>query len=168
MARAVTADTAATDAPDARERWSPARRYLVISGVFLVILAAVGFAYSRAFPTESGAVDEGARKVFGLLLTNGWHNLAGLLSGIVALGFALRPEWARTGALLKGLFYVGVTTSLLAVDARETLLASNWADQIIHASLAIGGLATGLASPRAARRSPPRTERRIDGAILSG
>jgi hypothetical protein len=135
------------------EPWSPARRYLVISGVFLLALAAVGFAYSRSFPTSPDAVAGGTREILGVLLTNGWHNLAGLLSGVVALGFAIRPEWARTGALVKGVFYVGVTTSLLITDARTLLLGSNWADQIIHASLAVGGLATGLATPR-----PRRTE----------
>jgi hypothetical protein len=131
------------------ERWSPARWYLVISGVFLLALAAVGFAYSRSFPTSPDAVAEGTREALGVLFTNGWHNLASVLSGVVALGFALRPEWARTGALVKGVFYVGVTTSLLLVDAKTFLLASNWADQIIHASLAVGGIATGLATPRA-------------------
>lgn len=74
-------------------------------------------------------------------------NLAGVLSGVVALGFAIRPEWARAGALLKGAFYVAVTTSLLVVDARTLWLGSNWADQTIHASLAVGGIATGLATP---------------------
>lgn len=152
MARTMTAETA----PGASEagRWSPARWYLVISGVLLLILAAVGFAYSRAFPTDPDAVAEGTAKALGILLTNGWHNLAGLLSGIVALGFALRPGWARTGALVKGWFYVGVTTSLLAVNAETFLLGSNWADQLIHASLAVGGLAAGLLTPRA-RRTPP-------------
>ena len=127
------------------QRWSPARLYLVSSGVLLLGLAAVGFLYSASFPTDPSAVPGGARKVFGVLLTNGWHNLAGLLSGVVALGFALRPGWARTGALLKGAFYVAVTTSLLVLDG-ETVLASNWADQIVHASLAVGGVATGLAT----------------------
>lgn len=129
------------------ERWSPARLYLVISGIVLLALAITGFAYSRSFPTDPDAVAEGAREAFGVLLTNGWHNLAGLLSGVVALGFAIRPAWARTGALVKGAFYVAVTTSLLVLDGK-TVLASNWADQIIHASLAVGGIATGLATPR--------------------
>ncbi|MEX2459493.1 MAG: DUF4383 domain-containing protein [Actinomycetota bacterium] len=133
------------------QRWSPARIYLVVSGVFLLLLAGAGFLVNRDFPTSPSEVAGGSSLVGGLLLTNGWHNLAGLLSGLIALGFAVRPEWARTGALFKGLFYVGVTSSLLITDARNVLLASNWADQIVHASLAVGGLATGLATPRPGR-----------------
>ncbi len=145
---ASASEAAGTGTNASVDQWSPARLYLVISGIFLLALAAVGFAYSRAFPTSPGEVAEGAREVFGVFLTNGWHNLAGLLSAVVAFGFAVRPEWARTGALVKGLFYVGVTSSLLIVDAELVLLGSNWADQIVHASLAIGGLATGLATRR--------------------
>ncbi|MDQ4143146.1 MAG: DUF4383 domain-containing protein [Actinomycetota bacterium] len=69
--------------------WSPARIYLVGSGILLVALAAVGFAVNTSFPTDAGQVSSTSDHVFGVLETNGWHNLAGLVSGLVALGFGL-------------------------------------------------------------------------------
>lgn len=129
-------------------QWSPARIYLVGSGVFLVALAAVGFAVNTSFPTEADQVGTTSDHVFGVLETNGWHNLAGLVSGIVALGFGMRPEWARAGALVKGTAYVVIASSI-AIDGGDGFwIASNAADQVVHASLAIGGLATGVMTPR--------------------
>ena len=125
--------------------WSPARVYLVGSGIFLLVVAAAGFALNTTFPigaaeTESAESDH----IFGILETNGWHNLAGLISGVVALGFALKPEWARAGALLKGAFYVVVTSGIALWGGETFWIASNAADQVVHASLAVGGLATGF------------------------
>jgi hypothetical protein len=106
-----------------------------------------GLALDRSFPTSPGAVDSaGSGWLFGVLQTNGWHSVAALASGAVALGFATRPEWARLGAMVKGLFYVAVTTSLFITEPSTFLLVSNVGDQIVHASLAIGGIATALAT----------------------
>ena len=131
------------------QKWSPARIYLVASGVFLLILAAAGFMVNRTFPIgveEFGHAKSG--HVFGLLETNGWHNLAGLISGVVALGFAMKAEWARFGALLKGFFYVVVTTSIALWGGETFWIASNGPDQVIHGSLAVGGLLTGWLTPK--------------------
>ena len=123
-------------------QWSPARVYLVASGVILLVLAAAGFAVNTTFPTRSSEVHATSDHIFGILETNGWHNLAGLLSGMVALAFAVRPGWARTGALVKGVFYVIVTVGIAIEGGPDAWIASNTADQVVHASLAIGGLAT--------------------------
>ena len=127
--------------------WSPARVYLVASGVFLVVAAAVGFGLSTSFPSSAGAVDSGPH-IFGIFETNGWHNLAALISGAISLGFAARPEWARLGALVKGTMYVGVTTSIAVWGPETFLLASNAADQVVHGTLGVAGLAAWLATPR--------------------
>lgn len=129
-------------------QWSPARIYLVASGVILLVLAAAGFAINTTFPTRASEVHATSDHVFGILETNGWHNLAGLLSGIVALGFALRPEWSRLGALVKGIFYVVVTIGIAIEGGPDAWIASNTADQVVHASLAIGGLASAALTPR--------------------
>ncbi len=129
-------------------QWSPARIYLVGSGIFLVVLAAAGFAVNTSFPTDAGQVSTTSDHVFGVLETNGWHNLAGLVSGVVALGFGLGPEWARIGALVKGTAYVVITSSIAIDGGDGFLIASNAADQVVHASLAIGGLATAAMIPR--------------------
>lgn len=137
----------ATDRATTVERWSPARIYLVSSGIFLLVIAAIGYALDQSFPTSPDAVGQ-SRWVFGLFETNGWHTTAGLISGFVALGFALRPEWAWAGAMAKGLFYVGVTTSLFLVAPSTFLLISNNADQVVHASLAVGGIGSALLTKR--------------------
>ena len=130
------------------EAWSPARVYLVVSGILLVVLAAAGFAVNAEFPTEAGRVAPTSGHIFGILETNGWHNLAGVLSAVVAFGFAARPEWSRTGALVKGVFYVGVTSTIAIFGGETFWIAANTADQVIHASLAAGGLATAALTPR--------------------
>lgn len=133
------------------QEWSPARIYLVASGVFLLIIGAAGLALNQSFPTSPGAVDSaGSSWLFGVFQTNGWHSVAAVASGAVALGFAARAEWARLGAMAKGVFYVAVTTSLFITEPSRFLLVSNIGDQIVHASLAIAGIATALATRRSA------------------
>jgi hypothetical protein len=134
--------------------WSPARIYCAGSGVFLLMLAAGGFTIGGSFPTSSGAVVEDGH-IFGIFETNGWHNLAGLLSGAAALGFGLRPEWSRLGALVKGYFYVVVTVSVALWGGETFLIASNTADQIIHGSMAVLGLLAGyLTAPETSAGRP--------------
>ena len=110
----------------------------------------MGFAINSAFPigaAEFGTA--GSDHIFGIFETNGWHNLAGLISGLIALGFATRPEWARLGALFKGVLYVAITTSLAIWGSETFWIASNTADQVLHGTLAILGIVSGLATPRA-------------------
>jgi hypothetical protein len=132
--------------------WSPARVYLVASGLVLVLSAVVGFGVNSAFPQTSGDVHAaGSGHIFGVFETNGWHNLSALISGAIAFGFALRPEWARTGAFVKGAMYVAVTAAIALWGPETFRIASNGADQIVHGTLGITGLAAGAATPR--RRS---------------
>ena len=147
---------AAVSAPDGGvAAWSPARIYLVASGAFLLVLAAAGFAVNTAFPSDASRVTDAASDhIFGIFETNGWHNLAGLISGLVALTFCIRPEWARLGALVKGFGYVLVTTSIAIWGGETFLIASNAADQIVHGSLAVGGIVTGLLTPPRKRSAP--------------
>jgi hypothetical protein len=137
-------------------RWSPARIYLVVSGVFLIVSTAIGFGVDSSFPGSADAVraaDHG--NIYGLFATNGWHNLSGMISGLVALGFAVRPEWARTGALFKGFLYVAVTLSVAIWGGETFRIATNAADQVVHASLAVTGLAAGFATRPVEQRSRP-------------
>ncbi len=142
--------------PAAIPEWSPARLYLVVSGVFLLVVAAAGFTIERSFPLSvSEFRAQESAHILGVLETNGWHNLAAVFSGSLALAFALRPEWARAGALFKGALYVAVTASL-AIWGEETFrVATNLADQLVHASLALGGLITGVLTPRSGLDRPP-------------
>ncbi len=139
---------------EAAQDWSPARIYLVASGIFLLIVGVAGLALNRSFPTSPEAVESaGSAWLFGVLQTNGWHSVAALVSGGVALAFAVKAEWARMGAIVKGLFYISVTTSLFITSPSTFLLVSNAGDQIVHASLAIGGIATAWATRPAPDRA---------------
>lgn len=141
----------ATEAARARpalgSSWSPARWYLVVSGIGLLLLGGIGFALNASFPTSSAEFGDSAH-LFGVFETNGWHNAAALASGVIALGFAADERWARLGAFVKGALYVVVTTALFLTEPGTFLVASNTADQVLHASLAVGGIAMGLATPR--------------------
>lgn len=151
--------TASEPRPRETATWSPARVYLVASGVLLVLAAVVGFGVNSAFPATSDEVGSaGSGHILGIFETNGWHNLNAVISGAIALGFAVRPEWARTGAFFKGAMYVAVTVSIALWGPETFRIASNTADQIVHAALGVTGLAAGFATPRSdKRRSPVRT-----------
>ena len=135
--------------------WSPARFYLVFTGVFLVTSGIVGLAINRNFATGPGALaGPGATAdIYGVFATNGWHSVAAIASGLLSLAFAHREEWARTGAFVKGAMYVGVTAGIAVWGAEAFNIASNTADQVAHATLAILGIAAGLATPRRATAS---------------
>ena len=135
---------------------SPARIYLIASGIFLVLAAVGGFIVDASFPIGSGEVRQaGSGHLFGVFETNGWHSLAALLSGAVALAFAANPQWARLGALVKGWFYVGVTLSIMVFGAETFWIASNTADQVVHATLGVVGVVTGYSTARADRVVSP-------------
>lgn len=135
------------------QAWSPARVYLLISGVYLVFIGAVGFIYSSSFAI--GADAEESSHIFGIFETNGWHNLAGLLGGLGALAFALRPETTRLGALLLGVAYIVITVALAIWEPSTFSIASNGADQVVHALLAVGGVASAFATRSAANSHAP-------------
>lgn len=128
--------------------WSPARIYLVATGVVLVLVALLGFGVDRSFPATPAEVDSaGSGHILGIFETNGWHNLSSLVSGVISLGFATKPRWARTGAFVKGFMYVAVTISIAVFGAETFKIASNTADQIAHATFGVAGLAAALATP---------------------
>lgn len=139
--------TAEPGATGMRHSRTPGRLYLVVSGSLLVAIGAAGFAVDTSFPTAAGEVERlGSGHLFGILETNGWHNVAGLASGVVAFAFAARPQWARLGALLQGSLYIAVTAAVAIWGGETFWIASNMADQVVHSLLAVGGLASGLAT----------------------
>ena len=141
--------TASEARPREKATWSPARVYLVASGAVLVLAAVVGFGVNSAFPATSGEVGSaGSGHILGIFETNGWHNLNALISGAIALGFAVKPQWARAGAFFKGVMYVAVTVSIAVWGPETFRIVSNTADQVAHATLGVTGLAAGLATPR--------------------
>jgi hypothetical protein len=134
-------------------RWSPARIYLLVSGVYLAVLGGVGFLYNHSFPTGARAMHHASTAhIFGTFETNGWHNLAGLLFGVIALAFVTRPERARLGALAVGVPNAFVFITFAVADPKTFWIASNGADNVVHAVLGFGGILAALAT------RPPKEE----------
>ena len=133
------------------ERWSPARIFMLVAVVVHVPLGIVGLIEDQSFPIGATAAERaGSGLAFGLFETNGWHSLAALVIAIIAVYFTVYPRRARDAALAIGLFHVGVVVSLILWDPSTFWLASNAADQVVHASTAIGGIASALLTrPRA-------------------
>jgi hypothetical protein len=130
--------------------WSPARWYLLAVAVSHVPLGVIGLVVDRSFPIGAEAAREAAsHRVFGVLETNGWHSLGALALGVLAASILVAaPERARRVALLIGVFNLGLLLSLIAWDPRTFWIASNGTDQIIHSATALGGIVTGLLTPR--------------------
>ena len=142
------------------ERWTPARIFMVISTLYHLPLGIGGLIYDQTFPVGAAAAERaGSELVFGIFETNGWHSLLALLLGVVSVYYTIRPRGARETALVIGVVHVGVFASLIVWEPSTFWLASNFADQVIHAGTAIGGISSALLTNRDAptRRSPARS-----------
>ena len=130
--------------------WTPARIFLAASTVYHLVLAIPGLAMDQSFPVGAEAAARAeSEHVFGIFESNGWHSLAGLLFGVVSLYFVLRPQRARAAALGIGLSQLGVVVAFALVPPETFWFASNGADQVIHATTAIGGIGAALLTRRA-------------------
>ena len=133
--------------PDARRRWSAARSYLLLAGGFLLTIGVAGFAVGPGLPTSPAGVHDGHGHLFGVLATNGWHNLAALGVALPALATAFaRPGLAAPVALAVGASHAVVFVAFAIWDPSRFLMAVNGADQVMHAALAGLGVASAVVS----------------------
>ena len=132
-----------------------AQLFCLVVGATLVLAGIIGFFYESAFSSDVGVRDA----VFGILDVNGWHNVVHLLTGVVSLWFAFRPEaMARMWALAFGLVYVAVAVWGFAIGDGESILSIipvNTEDNVLHAILGVAGVATYALT--AARTPHPHT-----------
>jgi hypothetical protein len=134
-----------TATPASTIPWTPARWFLLVFAIVHLPLGIAGLVVDRSFPLGAGATSAGdPGHVFGVFETNGWHSLGALLLGVLAAAVIIRPGRERPVALAIGALHVWLVLSLILWDPSNFLIASNDADQIVHASSAIGGLASGL------------------------
>lgn len=132
------------------------RTFLVISGVYLALTGLAGFTVSSSFPTNRESVEASHGHIFGVLETNGWHNLAALALALPSLYVAVRrPGWAPVVAVLSGLANTVVFVLFAVLGGAAFLIASNDADQVVHAATALGGLLCGTWSLRRATQGSP-------------
>lgn len=127
------------------ERWTPARIFMLAAAVVHLPLGIAGLVYDQTFPVGATAAERASSElIFGIFETNGWHSLAALLLGIITAYFAMYPRRARDAALIIGVVHVGIFAALAMSQPSTFWLASNGADQVVHASTAIGGIASAL------------------------
>ncbi len=137
-----------------RGNWTAARIFMLISAGYHLPLGIVGFVVDQTFPVGANAAAESpSGHVFGVFETNGWHSLAGLLIALVSLYFAFRPSRAPEAALALGVSQLLVVVGLAVFPPSVFWLASNGADQIIHATTAVGGIGSALLERRRGSRS---------------
>ena len=135
------------------QSWTPARVFMLVASAVHVPLGIIGLLVNQAFPVgASAAARADSHHVFGIFMTNGWHSLAALGLGIVMAYYAVYPRRAREAALLIGLMHVGIVVAFAVWDPSTFWFASNGADQIIHASTAIGGIGSALLTRTAGSR----------------
>lgn len=137
---------------DHGSQWTPARIFMLFVAVWHVPLAVAGFIYDRTFPigsTEAGSA--GSEHIFGIFETNGWHTLLALILGVVATYYTIYPRGVRQVAMTIGVVHVGVFLALVFWEPKTLWLASNGADQVLHAISAIGGIGSSLATRRSRR-----------------
>ena len=130
---------------------TPARLYALTVGAVLTIAGLIGFFYDASFDVGDSIQSD---DVFGLLAVNAWHNIVHILTGVlglIAVGYA-----ARTYALGLGLVYLVVAflgfIDFASGDLNDTILQINpvnTADNFLHLTLGLLGLAAGAATPKA-------------------
>jgi hypothetical protein len=118
---------------------------MLAAAVVHLPLGIAGLVYDQTFPVGATAAERASSElIFGIFETNGWHSLAALLLGIITAYFAMYPRRARDAALIIGVLHVGIFAALVVSQPSTFWLASNGADQVVHASTGIGGIASAL------------------------
>lgn len=127
--------------------WHLARWALLGMGLYLALVALVGFAVDASFPTSQDAVLDRHGHIFGVLETNGWHNLAALAAGLPAVVIAMWvPRLVRVGLAALGAGNLVVFLAFEVWGAETFWVASNTADQVVHVAVALVGLGLVLAT----------------------
>jgi Domain of unknown function (DUF4383) len=132
---------------------SPARLYATLVGAALIVAGIVGFFYSASFGSP-GEVED----ALGIFAVNAWSNVFHILTG--ALGLLVAGYASRRYSLALGVLYVVVALWGFSLGSGESILGFlpiNTADNILHLTLGVLGIAAALATPAAKKRLPAPT-----------
>ena len=121
---------------------TPAEMYSLVFGATLLLVGILGFLVNSSFDT--GANIEGDNLI--VFEVNGWHNIVHLLSGVVGLAMSRRRDTAYQFALGFGIVYFAVFVWGLVQDPILNIIPVNGADHVLHALIALAGIAAALAS----------------------
>ena len=130
-----------------------ARVHLAASGLFLLVAGIIGFTLDLSFPTSSADVAHSHGHIYGVLETNGWHNLAAVGLGLPSILIAAwKPVLASATCLVTGLLNGAVFCAFAFWGPETFLVASNSGDQALHAVLAVCGMGFGIVGLARERR----------------
>ncbi len=130
----------------------PTRLYALFIAFGFGAAGVIGFFVNGDFST---GVNVTRKAVFGLLDTNGWHNVFHLALAPVAFWVAGRAGAARAYALTSGGLYTVMGVSGLVLGNKAVLfglIPVNIADSLIHLTLGLLGLAAWMVTVAAARQ----------------
>jgi hypothetical protein len=150
-----------------------AQWFCLIVGATLILAGLLGFIADATFDTGLTGVDAEGGNADGSLQgdsflgleVNGWHNIVHLLSGLLLLSGANRPNAAKRVAMIFGITYL-VVTIIGLIDGNDvlSLLPVNAADNVLHALLALGALAVALMARTDEGERREHGDRHGDGA----
>ena len=128
----------------------PTRLYaLLIAGGF-TLAGVLGLFVNNDFSTNPIT----RKAIFGLLDTNGWHNLFHFAFVPIAFWVANRAGASRSFAVLGGLLYAGLGLAGIAIGNDAVLfglIPVNLLDSVIHLSLGVVGVAAAWYAVNARR-----------------
>jgi hypothetical protein len=135
---------------------TPARLYCLVAGAALVVAGIAGFLVNAEFPARGEAVDpENQGELLGIFATNGWVNVASVvtgLAGLAAAGYAARGYALIYGCLAVALGIAGFVAG--QDDGALAWFANNGADNVLYVAVGGLGVLAALASPTG--RAPVR------------
>jgi hypothetical protein len=124
------------------ETRTPAQVYSLVFGATLLLVGIIGFFVNSSFDTGSNLNGDDLI----VFEVNGWHNVVHILSGLVGLALWRRRDTAYSFALGFGIVYFAVFVWGLIQDPILNLIPVNGADHVLHALIALAGIAAAMAS----------------------
>lgn len=132
----------------------PTRLYALLIAFGFAAAGILGLFTNNDFST---GVDVTRKAIFGLLDTNGWHNLFHFAFVPIAFWVANRAGASRSFALLAGLLYAALGAAGIAIGDDAVLfrlIPVNLLDSVIHLSLGVLGVAAAWYAATARRPHP--------------
>jgi hypothetical protein len=139
---------------------APIQSAAVLVGIGFLIIGVLGFipGVTSNYDQLKFAGHTSDAQLFGIFETSVLHNVVDLLFGIVGIALARTEDGARTylvggGLVVLVLFVYG---AIWHGETGSNWIPVNWADTILHLTLGVGMVATGVVLSRGvARRTAP-------------
>jgi hypothetical protein len=140
-----------------RLRTDPAWTFCLLVGPGLTLFGILGLLLGNADFTVSDHPPHDPFPVY--FEFNGWHHLLHVVSAAVLVAGVVRPRFAPAAAIVFGLIYL-VVAPLGFADGDDVadLVYSGTADNVVHITLAVAGIAAGVLGARQRGRATEAQE----------